>query len=175
MKKALAILLIAASLLAVCSCFGKNKAERDAMAQREVCRVGGVWERTNTDYDVSRYWVLEDYELNSSDITITDSEFKEYAESRLDSIIQESVGSIRGTYQDYNFLIVRRDRYDEWARINLEGSIDYIDGYGVLSYNVQYEMSAFRNVRTDLYKDPSDKYIIFTNCGDYKVITEFFE
>ena len=25
-----------------------------------------------------------------------------------------------------------------------------------------------------VYKDPSDKYIIVTNCNDYKVITEFF-
>ena len=32
-----------------------------------------------------------------------------------------------------------------------------------------------QSVPLAVYKDPSDKYIVITNCSDFKVISEFFE
>ena len=175
MKKILALLLIVTVLCGVCSCkiFEKQKAERDMQSYSEIYQVGGIGTPVNTEYDVSQYRVPKGFDFFSSDITIGETEIEEFA-GRLETIDKKTNSSIRGKYQDYNFLIVRRDRYDEFSKYNSIGGISYPDGYATVSREVEWEFSAFYTVTTDVYKDPSDKFIIFTNCSDYKVINEFF-
>ncbi len=83
--------------------------------------------------------------------------------------------SIKGTYKDYDFLIVRSDRFYDWfSNNNYQGrpysfGDDYIY-HGELGMEWMIEMAPLA-----IYKDPSDKFIIITNCNDYKVIAEFFD
>ena len=139
--------------------------------------MGSVYNPQNTEYDVSQYRIFEGYELNSLDNPSSESELKAFAESRLDTISKENDVFVKGTYKNAIFLIIRRDRFDDWDKSERYGSINYhyySEGYAAINYDVQWEFSAFRICILDMYKDPSDKYIIITNCDDYKVITEFF-
>ena len=63
-----------------------------------------------------------------------------------------------------------------WDEEEPIGSLSYRpDGYAHISYEYEWEFSATHPCTLDMYKDPSEKFIIITNCGDYKVISEFFE
>lgn len=148
----------------------ENKQDRK---ESDIYHMGSVGTYTNTEYDVNQYRITEGYELYSPDITVHDSEFRKYAASKLDTITKENDIYVRGTYQKYDFLIIRRDCYDEWN--DPVGYVNYHkDGYAAISYDYEWEVSGFYSCTLDMYKDPSDKYIIVTNCDDYKVITEFF-
>ena len=144
----------------------------------DIYHMGSVYNPQNTEYDVSQYRIFEGYELNSPDNPSSESELKKFAEDRLDTISKENDVFVKGTYKDAIFLIIRRDRFDDWDKSERYGSINYnyySEGYAAINYDVQWEFSAGRICTLDMYKDPSDKFIIITNCSDYKVITEFFE
>ena len=163
-------------VLFVGSCVkGLDKQSKDRK-QSDIYNMGSVGNHENTEYDVSRYRIYEGYELDSSDITVTESELKEYAESRLDTITKSTGFYIKGKVDNYTFLIIRRDRYDEWNASDAYGSVSYWhNGYAEIQYDYQWEFSAGYMCTLDVYKDPSERFIIITNCGDYKVINEFFE
>lgn len=152
---------------------GIKETKQDRKAS-DIYHMGSVGTYTNTEYDVSQYRIPEGYELYSPDITVHDSEFRKYAAGKLDTITKENDVFVKGTYQEYAFLIIRRDCYDEWN--DPVGYVNYYkDGYAAINYEYEWEVSGFYSCTLDMYKDPSDKYIIITNCDDYKVITEFFE
>ena len=137
------------------------------------CRgYSGDQEYSNDNFDVSQLRLPEGYDF--SNITVSDTEFTAYADSRLQKITEKSSKSIKGTYQDYVFLIVRSDCLDKWLTENCDGSFEYGEGYASTYYMDEWEIAAYRAVPLDVYKDPSDKFIIITNCGDYKVVSDFF-
>ena len=164
-----------------------NKSDENKKKQErsDIYHMGSVGETVNAEYDVSQYRIPQGYDLYSPDITVSDSEFTAYTVRKLDTISKDSDFYVKGTYQTYTFLIIRRDRYDEWNKYEPVGYVNYYhegnlvnyytDGYAVMNYDVQWEVSAFFSCTLNMFKDPSDKYIIITNCGDNKVITEFFE
>ena len=139
---------------------------------------GGIGYATNTEFDVSQYKIPKGYKLNSSETPVSESELKIYAKSKLQEIKDESDLRIKGKYQDYNFLIIRRDRFDEWEASDRLVSISWDwndEGYAKAHYSVMVGFSRFASCTLHMYKDPSDKYIIITNCYDYKIIKEFFD
>lgn len=142
----------------------------------DVSSMGGVWTPSNTEYDVSQYKISKGYELNSSEKPVSESEFKAYAKGKLQEITDESEIRIKGKYQDYNFLIIRRDRFDEWKAGDQLVNIYWDEGgYAMAHYSVLTEFAKAANLNLAIYKDPSEKYIIITNCSDYKVIKELFD
>ena len=136
----------------------------------------GVGSYANTEFDVSQYRLMEK-DIDSLDMSVNRDELKEYANSRLGSITDESRQSIRGKYGNYDFFIIRSDYFEEWLEEDSIGSnLNYYpDGYAQINYTVTWEFSAGAIYTLDVYKDPSDKFIIITNCSDYRVITYFFE
>ena len=145
-----------------------------ALRKTEMYSLGSMKEASNTDYDVSQYRIPEEYDLNSLNVTVSDAEFKTYATSKLQSVISESDMSIKGTYKDYEFLIVKSDRLDDWFAENSPRGFEYSNGYAYIYHGVEGREWMVMMAPLAVYKDPSDKYIIVTNCNDYKVITEFF-
>lgn len=144
--------------------------------QSDIYNMGSVYELINPEYDVSQYRIPEGYEFDSSDVSSSETELNRYAGDRLDTITKSDENYVKGTRENCTFLIIRRDRYSEWRKNDsIGGATCYRDGYYTLQYTYWWEFSAGRLCTLDMYKDPSDKFIIITNCGDYKVITEFFE
>ena len=141
----------------------------------DIYHMGSVYDPQNTEFDVSQYRITKGYDINSQDNPSSESELKKFAKSRLDTISKENDVFVKGKYRNYDFLIIRRDRFDDWGKIEPIGSVDrWSKEYLTIQYQYQWEFSAFRTCYLDMYKDPSDKYIIITNCSDYRVITLFF-
>ena len=133
----------------------------------------GVGTPVNTEYDVSRYRIYEGYDIDSSDISVSEEELIKFAESKLEIISKESDMVVKGKYKGNDFLIIRRDRFNDWQKEDRLGSINYSDkGYASLTYSVTWEFAASGIYTLDVYKDPSDRFIIITNCSDHKVISD---
>ena len=146
------------------------------ITSNEMYPLGRLGDSANTEYDVRKYKLPEGYDLKSLNITVSDTDLETYAVSKLQKISKKTNKSIRGDYKDYGFLIVRSDRFDEWLSANtMRGGFYYFNGYAGIEHEDWWEFAATRSVPLAVYKDPSDKFIIITNCNDYKVITEFFE
>lgn len=145
------------------------------LAENEMYPLGYMLEPTNTEYDVSPYRIPGEYVFYSNDLSVSENEFEAYAESKLQTIENTTDMSIRGVYQDYNFLIVRSDKRDAWLESNSSGGFQYNDGYASISYGRQGREWMIIPETLAVFIDPSDKFIIITNCNDYKIIAEFFE
>lgn len=154
--------------------FISTASESARMKKNEMFSMGSVGKTSNTEYDVSQCLLPQGYDLSSLNITVSETEFKTYAESKLTTVSKSTDKSIRGTYQDYNFLIVRSDRLDEWLSANCPGGFINYNGHLAAVYSVPWEFAATKPAFLSVYKDPSDKFIVITNCCDYKVISEFF-
>ena len=145
------------------------------LAENEMYPLGYMLEPTNTEYDVSPYRIPGEYVFYSNDLSVSENEFEAYAESKLQTIDNKTELSIRGTFQDYNFLIVRSDMREKWLEENSYSGFQYYDGYASISYGRQGREWMIIPETLAVYIDPSDKFIIITNCNDYKIIAEFFE
>lgn len=145
------------------------------IVNNEMYPLGRMGETLNTEYDVAQYRIPEGYDLKSLDISVSDTDFETYAGNKLQTINNKTDKSIRGVFRDYNFLIVRSDRFDEWLSVNCPQGLRYYKGYAGIEYVDWWEFAATRTYPLAVYKDPSDKYIVITNCSDFKVISEFFE
>ncbi len=141
----------------------------------EMYSLGYMGAPKNTEYDVSRYRIPGDYVFYSSDISVSETEFEAYAESKLQQIDNTTDMSIRGVFQDYNFLIVRSDRRDAWLESNSPDGFKYYYGYASITCPREGMEWMITQETLAVYLDPSEKFIIITNCNDYKVIAEFFE
>ncbi|MBR2598980.1 MAG: DUF4190 domain-containing protein [Clostridiales bacterium] len=166
---------IAIILIPVFGFFIGASSSAGKLAKNEMYPLGYMVEPKNTEYDVSKYRIPGDYVFYSNDISVSESEFEEYAESKLQTIENTTDMSIRGVYQDYNFLIIRSDKRDAWLESNSPDGFKYYDGYASISYPRQGMEWMIIPETLAVYLDPSDKFIIITNCNDYKVIAEFFE
>ena len=145
------------------------------IVNNEMYPLGRMGETLNTEYDVAQYRIPEGYDFKSLDISVSDTDFETYAGNKLQTINNKTDKSIRGVFRDYNFLIVRSDRFDEWLSVNCPQGLRYYKGYAGIEYVDWWEFAATRTYPLAVYKDPSDKYIVITNCSDFKVISEFFE
>lgn len=138
----------------------------------EMNSMGKLGEAVNTEYDVSQYRLYEGYDF--TDLTVSEEELNTYAKDKLQVLDSGNYRSIKGTYQDYNFLIIRSDKLDVWLSFNRPSGFEFYKGYATIYYEEAWEIAATRPVALDVYKDPSDRFIVITNCSDYKVISEFF-
>lgn len=64
---------------------------------------------------------------------------------------------------------------EKWLEENSYSGFQYYDGYASISYGRQGREWMTIPETLAVYIDPSDKFIIITNCNDYKIIAEFFE
>ena len=138
----------------------------------EIYSSGEVKAHLHTEYNVGDYRLPEGYGFTG--ITVTEEELNEYAEDKLDTITSRNSMRIRGTLEGYNFIIIRSDQLELWFNAVRHGGFQYDSDYATIIYNKAWELGASRPAYLDVYKDPSDKFIIVTNCGDYKIISEFF-
>ena len=156
--------------------FSKNL----ATGQSDLYRMGhkGIGTVLNTEYDVSKYRLRES-DLESLNISVSDDELEDYSLNKLTSITTSCHDSYEGRYKKYDFLIIKGEDFEDWLDKQPVGYISYTryyeDEYICISYPATLEFEGSTICTLDVYKDPSDKFIIITNCGDFKVITEFFE
>lgn len=144
--------------------------EQQEIQQNELYEMDGVHLYKNTEYDISQYRLMEGYEAGAAS---TAADLTAFAD-RLQNISRESDIRIRGTYQDHEFIIIRRDSFDEWLS-DCTGTLTYTEeGYATIEYFAEWEHATFRDHTLDIYTDPDGQFIIITNCDDYKVISEFF-
>lgn len=160
-----------------------NNIRQQEQARSDIYDMGVIsWSRdTEYEYDINQYLIPEGYEINSQDKPSSESELKEFAGSRLDTISKESDICVKGTYNNFNFLIIRRDRFDDWDQSEPYGIIEYgtlpYAGYAKIRYNYYWDywqLSSYHIHVLIMFMDSSDKFIIITNCDNSKVITEFF-
>lgn len=145
------------------------------LAQNEMYALGYMGKLLNTEYDVSQYMIPEGYDFNSLNITISDTELEAYCESKLEKIDNKTDKSIRGVFQTYSFLVIRSDKLNVWLESNSPNGFYYHDGYAYICYPTRGMENMIVSEPLAVYKDPSDKFVVITNCNDYKVIAEFFE
>ena len=169
---AICVLIIIGNIVALFAETGKRGRIQE---QREVYDMGHVGTHSNIEYDVSPYSIPEGYDFSSLNISVSEAELESYAGSKLQTISKTTDRSIRGVFQDYGFLIVRGDCFNAWLTDNNLNDLGYSNGYATLYYDYSWEFAAYGTNNLDVYKDPSDKFIIITNCGDHKIIAEFFE
>lgn len=171
---AVVVVIIFASMVFMIK--GAEKAGKERAQSSDVyCLDGITGLPENTQYNVSRYRVPYDYDFDSPDAFASEAELSSYAESKLDEITDINSIRAKGTYQEYVFIIIRIDRFNQWVADDHLATFDHTnDGYGVISYKQTSITSSAASHRLNMYKDPLDRFIILTNCNDNKVITDFF-
>ena len=128
----------------------------------------------NYFYDIRPYLLYEDDD-KTYDETVTSEEFTAYTEDKLDSIDYSDDICAGGLYQTYGFEIVKRDEFRAWETDNgIVGHAYNRDGSWMVYVEEAWEEHGYESKPIGTYKDPSGKYIVLTNCFDYKVIYEFF-
>lgn len=149
-----------------------------AYKDSEISDMGNVVSNDNWEYDVSLYRIPAEFDTDAlKNKKTSEAELEAYAGSKLQTIEYVNDMSAKGQFQGRTFIIVRSDCLNKWFKANKLGGFVHTgrDGCAVLQYEVPWEFAASYIYTLDVYKDPSDEYIIITNCGDYKVIAEFFE
>ena len=136
--------------------------------------MSNVGEPSNTEYDISPYTVT-DNELNYKlpDAETNEDELKAYAKEKLEKIDFQGKYNIRRTFQDYQFDIVISHDFTGFRGDNGMSFISTRYDSAAVGYNYPEEEYG-PSVVLSVYKDPSDKFLIVTDCADYKVISEFF-
>ena len=161
-------LVILYGAFAISSIYSTNTEEKYPMH--------GAGYESNTDYDVSAYRLTKDTNLDSMSVNVTKAELKEYVKGKLQTIDYKSDKNIRGTYKGQDFDIVRIDCYSKWRNENgLTRETYTYEGYVMIGYITSTGFDLTSYAYLDVYKDPSGKFLIVTNCRDYRVISEFFE
>ena len=143
--------------------------------QSVLYEIGSISKTVNEEYDISQYEITEGYDFSDADIKVSETDLAAYAKDKLQTIDKESEMFVRGKYEGFNFLIVRKDLFEAWLKEDGLGEIQTSkEGNVAFVYRVTWENSSLPYRTLELYKDPSGKFIIITNCSDYKVISEFF-
>ena len=134
---------------------------------------------TNQSYDLSEYKVF-DGDIGRALMTETDDAMlKEFAEKVSDKILMTDDISCEIMYQDYSFAVVKIEKFFEWQdRTGVEEQGYYGDKSLFFSYITQPargDITAGPSECFDVYKDPSNHFIVVTQCRDYKIVYELFE
>ena len=132
----------------------------------------------NMDYSLTLYKVFDEDLEKSINADVDAADLRSFAREKLDYIFEMNDMSVRGSFQGYEVEIVRIDELFEWRDIKGIDSVVYNSnntvclGYykGVADGGALQELICF-----DIYKDPSGRFILVTQCQDQKVIYEFFE
>jgi len=125
----------------------------------------------NTEYDVSPYQVKDaDFYLRTKAQTSTD-DLVRFSASKLDRITKTDDVFCEGRYQDYDFKIIRTDKYLYWITNNehYKDTSRYDGGY-----YVEYVRNSAESDMLPVYHDPSERFMVITDCCDDKIIYEFF-
>ena len=136
--------------------------------------IGSGCRETNFAYDIRPYRIYDSKRYASFSKTLSRDELNKYARDRLDSIESYSEMSVRGMYQGCEYDIVRTDKFIEWLNYYNLGCSDIWEDYYFIGYEYEYEEGAFDWVWIHMYMDPSDDFIIITECEDHRAIYEFF-
>ena len=134
---------------------------------------------TNQSYDLSAYKVF-DGDIGRALLTDTDDAMlKEFAEKISDEVLMTDDISCEVMYQGFSFAIVKIGKFWEWQGITGVGEQGYYPDNSIFfSYCEQPargDITASESVMFDVYKDLTDRFIIVTQCRDYKIIYELFE
>ena len=84
--------------------------------------------------------------------------------------------SVTGKFRGYEFEIIRFDKLEEWKALTgvddiLKNADDTIDIYYLRDAHMEdmtYTEAHF------VYVDPSNRFLIITQCDDYEVIDSYF-
>ncbi|MBR3081478.1 MAG: hypothetical protein IKH06_01350 [Clostridiales bacterium] len=179
-KKPLYALGLATTIMAVSvtGCADFLSARRPSEKPTETVVLGGETtvvlppkEHTNTDYDITPYLVSNyNFYLRTNVVTDTD-QLVRFAVSKFDKISSSDDLSCQGRYQDYDFTVVRTDKFSEWIKNNKQYSDSHFyDG----NFCVEYKRTGAESDLYLVYHDPSDRFMVLTDCCDNKVLVEFF-
>ena len=124
----------------------------------------------NTEYDVSPYRI-KDIGYLSSARTVTDkNQLDEFAKTKLVTVSKSTDKYYVGIYQNHEFTIIGIDNFHEWAKAN-DYSANIITAEGI---HLEHKRRSVEYEEFDLFKDPSERFLVITKCQDYKIIYEFF-
>lgn len=141
---------------------------------QKIYPMSNVGEPSNTEYDISPYTVTDnELKYKLPDAETNEDELKAYAKEKLEKIDFQGKYNIRGTFQDYQFDIVISHDFTGFRADNGMSFIFTRYDSAAVGYNYPEEEYG-PSVVLSVYKDPSDKFLIVTDCADYKVISEFF-
>ena len=124
-------------------------------------------------YDIASHRIKKNTIASPSD---TDS-LKKYASDNLDSIDSYEEYSVIGKYKDCRFEILRFDCFEEWEKD--KGVTDYrVDPHDE-TIDIYYEYVSGKEDMKEyddyyIYVDPSNRFLIITQCIDYDLINELF-
>lgn len=124
----------------------------------------------NSEYNIKPFRIRNKSLYREPGVTVYQGELSTFAESKLETITYSNNKFIVGLYQGYEFTIIGVDKFLDWMNY-MEYGDSYSDQGGLC---LRYRESAARIVLIDFYKDPSEKFIVVTECNDNKVIYEFF-
>ena len=137
----------------------------------------------NSDYAVRNY-TYDYYDLTSRRITedskpsASDKDsLKAYAEENLDSIDSEDDICITGSYNGVVYEIVRFDSFETWKKdTNVDGTeVNFNDDTIDIVYMRDAGCEGMTYGETHyVYVDPSNRFLVITECMDYDVINAFF-
>ncbi|MBR5182267.1 MAG: hypothetical protein IKW88_08430 [Clostridiales bacterium] len=124
----------------------------------------------NTEYDVSPYQVRDyNFYLQTKAFTSQD-DLVRFSVSKLEQITKTDELCCEGRYQDFDFKIIRTDKFSTWVRSNDQYSDTTLyDGV----FYLKYKRNAAESDLLDVYHDQSERFMIVTDCFDNKVIYEF--
>ena len=122
-------------------------------------------------YKLASHRIKEDTAASASD----EAQLEEYAGEHLDSIDQVSDISVKGLFEGYEFDIVRFDSFDEWKNESgVKGNKEDFDHTIDIYYERPVGPEGMTRRETHyVYVDPSNRFLIITECKDYAVISEY--
>ena len=126
---------------------------------------------TNTEFDVSPYQVMDANFYLRTTVETNPDDLARFSASKLEQITKLDDVHCDGRYQDYDFKIIRTDKFSTWVRSNDQYSDSTIyDGV----FCVEYKRNSAESDMFLVYHDQSERFMIITDCCDNKVIYEFF-
>ena len=124
-------------------------------------------------YGFASHRIKKDTKASASD---TDA-LKKYASENLDSIDSSEKYSVAGKYKGNKFEILRFDCFEEWKKD--KGVTGYRVNPDDDTVDIYYERVSGKEGMKEfdeyfIYVDPSNRFLIITQCTDYDLINKFF-
>lgn len=122
-------------------------------------------------YDFVSHRIKKDTRPSPSDM----DSLKQYAEKNLDSIDSYEEYSVRGRFKDGGYEIVRFDCFEEWKREKgvTGDTVNPKDETLDIFYECDAGMEDMKYIDDYfVYVDPSNRFLIITQCIDYDLIKE---
>ena len=169
-REMISVVLSGTVFLSGCSFLNSKSSQPTTQKESPTSVLYTLSERENEECDVSSYRVKDSAFYDEPKITIDKAELEEYAGSRLDKITESTDTYCVGTYQGYAFTIIRVDAFSGWMEQNNCNDTGDGSAFMLKQYRGNFEYD-----QLDYYKDPTEHFLIVTQCRDNKVICEFFD